>query len=238
VRADLEYASILVAPDADAAAAYGDRHLDRAAPEAYDLKIAEEFYQRALALDPTQKYANHQLARIAFLRNELPLALARIDWQIERHGEEIPSSYYVRGLIEGYMENYEASAKDYAIYVVHDPTNWAATNDLAWVLLKANKPKDALVVIDKVLPTWPENPWLLNSKATALYEMGRYEEARAAAVAAARNVVNVTPDEWSRAYPGNDPLIATKGVADFQKAVLENMHTITLALQARQKDVR
>ena len=113
--------------------------------------------------------------------------------------------------------------------IVRDPTNWAATNDLAWVLLKAKRYEDALVAIDKVIALWPENPWLLNSKATALYELGRLEEAKVAADAAGIAVMKITEAEWSRAYPGNDPLIAGEGLKAFRDAVHANIHTISSA---------
>src|SRR6185503_11461879 len=98
--------------------------------------------------------------RVAFLKGDFNKALARIDLQISLHSDKVPSSYYVRGLIEGFMGDYESAARDYKIYLKGDPTNWAAGNDYAWVLLKADKPKEALEVIDSVIPFWKENPWL------------------------------------------------------------------------------
>lgn len=211
---------------------YGEKHFDASDSSQYDLDRAEYFFARA-ASDPSLPYLNHELARISFLKGDFNKALAQINLQISLHGTSTPNSYYVRGLIEGYMGRYDDAVRDYKIYVQSDPTNWAATNDLAWVLLKDDRPQEALQAIDTILPLWPENPWLLNNRATALFELGRLEEAKDVAEAAVGAVTHVIEQDWLRAYPGNDPLIAKDGVAAFKKAVEENMHMIDLALQNR-----
>jgi hypothetical protein len=85
---------------------------------------------------------------------------------------------------------------------------------------------------------WPENPWLLNSRATALFELGQLDRAHEVIIQAAAAVETVTPAEWIKAYPGNDPLIAIDGVAAFKKAVAENMHSISEKRDAEQKVVQ
>ncbi len=224
---DVAYA---VSPTAARAYAYGVAHFDAANPAQYDINRASYFFNLAVAKDPTLPYIYHELARIAFLRGNFNQALALIDIQIERQGDKTPNSYYVRGLIEGYMGLYDASAKDYEHFIRFDPHDWAAKNDEAWVLLKAKRYADALAVTDSGLADDPANPWLLNSNATALYELGRYREALAVAEKASAAVALLTPAQWSHAYPGNDPAIAAQGLATFQKAVRDNMHTISLAV--------
>lgn len=230
MRAWHEYAVLMLIPSATRAYADANKYFDASDPSRYDIAHAEKLYEMALRLDPKLPGVHHQLARIAFLGGRFHTALSFIDAEIALPGGPVSSSsYYVRGLIEGYMERYAEAVKDYETYVKADPTNWAATNDLAWVLLKANQPKDALAAIEKVLPRWPQNPWLLNSKATALFELGHLAEARDAVVAALRAVMHITEANWLQAYPGNDPLIAEQGIEAFQSAVRANMHTILLA---------
>ncbi len=106
------------------------------------------------------------------------------------------------------------------------------------MLLKDNKPKEALAAIDTVLPYWQENPWLLNSRATALFDLGRKKEAYDAILLASAAVAKLTPSQWSRAYPGNDPLIGQEGVDKFKKAVDNNMHRISEALKDRADNVQ
>ena len=106
------------------------------------------------------------------------------------------------------------------------PTNWAALNDYAWVLLKAGEHERARDAALRGLEYFPENAWLLNSLAIALYELGEYEDAHDASQKAATAVARVSESEWSHAYPGNDPAIAAEGLTTFKGAVEKNMHMI------------
>lgn len=177
-----ESVAFAVDPTAARAFAYGEVHFDATDdPTYYDLDRAQMFFEKAAAIDPTYPYLYHELARVAFLQGNLPLALARINFQISMHGNSEPNSYYVRGLIEGYMGDYSDAANDYAHFLQFDPTDWAAMNDDAWVLLKAQRYQAALSITTRGLAFQPDNPWLLNSYATALYQLGDYKQALAAA---------------------------------------------------------
>lgn len=125
----------------------GEKHFNATDPGEYDIARAEHFFNLA-AKDQSLAYVNHELARIAFLRGDFDLALARINLQISLHGTSTANSYYVRGLIKGFMGDYEAAARDYETYLRHDPKNWAGINDYAWVLLKGKRYKDALIALD------------------------------------------------------------------------------------------
>src|SRR3989344_2355627 len=150
------------------ACAYGDRHFSAPEVREYDINRAEYWYLRALKMDPNLLGANHQLARIAFLRGNFSKAISLINAEIALpKGPVTPSSYYIRGLIEGYMGRYDDSSKDYEHYLESDPHNWAALNDLAWGLLKAQRFSEAADATKKGLAYFPENPWLLNSRARA-----------------------------------------------------------------------
>lgn len=234
------YEDVFLALDPSAARAlhYGNRYFDAKHAKDYDLARAEHLYEKAAMLDATTPLLQHQRARIAFLKSDFYGALAWINAELETNPSPVPESYYLRGLVEGYMGDFDAAAEDYETYLRADPKNWAAINDYAWVLLKADRPLEALVAVDWGLLYWPDNPWLLNSKATALFERGELEKAHEAVAHAAQAVMHVTEEDWMRAYPGNDPLIAKEGVGAFQKAVLENMHTIALALEEGTKSVQ
>jgi tetratricopeptide (TPR) repeat protein len=216
-------------PSAALAFEYGERHFDGQNPAEYDIARATYFFNKAALLDPTTLYLFHELARIAFLRGDFKTAMADINLQIALHGDQTPNSYYVRGLIEGYMGDYTDSANDYQHFLATDPQNWAGINDYAWVLLKAGRPQDAVVATAYGLKYFPGNPWLLNSNAIGLYEMGLITPARDQAHAALAAAAGITEAQWLHAYPGNDPKIAAEGIAAFQSAVIENMHSIILA---------
>jgi tetratricopeptide (TPR) repeat protein len=229
LRFAYEDVRLSVSPSAPLAYSYGSRHFDAAQASDYDIARAEMLFKKAKTLDPALPLVRHQLARIAFLKGDFADALALVNDEIAKNPNPSPSSYYVRGLIEGFKGDYVSSAKDYEEYLRSDPNNWAAINDYAWVLLKDKRYLDALNALNWGLMTWPENPWLLNSKATALFEMKKYSDANVAVQAAGRAVAKVTEADWLRAYPGNDPLIAREGVRAFREAVRKNIHTISLA---------
>jgi tetratricopeptide (TPR) repeat protein len=215
----------------------GEKHFNAMDAHNYDVVRAEYFFNIA-AKDQSIPYINHELARVAFLKGDFDLALARINLQISLHGTSTPNSYYIRGLIQGFRGDYAAAARDYEAYLRTDPKNWAAITDYSWVLIKDKRYKEALVALDWGLIYWPENPWLHNARATALFELGRLDEARAAVEAASRAMVSVDEAAWLTAYPGNDPLIAARGVAEFQGAVEDNMHTIQAAVERHEKGVQ
>lgn len=222
-------AMFVVYPTAERAIAYADESFSSQNDSRYDLARAKFYYTRALGFRPSA-YVHHQLARIEFLEGNFNSAMFFINRAIENSDTVYPNSYYIRGLIEGYMGNYSAAAKDYEQYVSSDTHNWAALNDYAWVLLKDQRYSDALKVVADALQYFPENAWLLNSAATTLYELGQYDQALALAQAAEEAALKVKESEWLVAYPGNDPGIAQKGLAEFRNALKENIHTIALAL--------
>jgi len=232
VPPDYMYENISFAfdPSASRAFAYGEQHFSSASPDSYDVGRAEYFFNIAVAKDPTLLYVHHELARISFLHGEFPDAMKQINLQITMHGDTTPNSYYIRGLIEGFMGDYADSAKDYEHFLQFDPHDWAAINDYAWVLLKAGRAKDAEVATAAGIAYFPNNPWLLNSNATALYELKEYPEALVSAQKALATVQNLTEAEWLHAYPGNDPKIGAQGLAAFKVAVADNMHTIDSAI--------
>lgn len=205
---------------------FGTRHFSVDDPADYDINRAKRFYMLAASKDPSMLNVYHQLARISFLQSDFKTALTQIDFQIDMHGETTPPSYYVRGLIEGYTGDYVDAEVDYAHFLRLEPENWAGLNDYAWVLLKDNKPAMAAAATASGLALYPDNPWLLNSSATALYEIGDVTGARVMVERAKAAVQTLTPAQWSIAYPGNDPAIAQEGVDTFKKAVDDNMRMI------------
>lgn len=221
--------AFLLAPSGARAAAFGDMHFGASAA-IYDIDRAEYFYQKAAALDPQYPYVYHQLARIEFLKGNFNTAVFYINKQIELHGDTAPSSYYVKGLIEGYMGRYADAAKDYEHYLSLVPPNWAGMNDYAWVLLKAGRAADAVPETQRGLVLFPDNAWLLNTSAIGLFETGKLKEALAHAKAAVEASGKITESQWLTAYPGNDPKVAQEGIATLRKSSEDNMHMIEAAL--------
>lgn len=227
-----EDAMLALTPSAARAYEYGNRHFDARTVEGYDVKRAEELYTIAAAIDSDYPGLQHQLARIEFLYGNYDNGLSRINREIEVHGDANPNALYIKALILGFKGDYLAAAETYERYFTIAPANWGAINDYSWVLMKADLPEGALAALEWGLAEWPENPWLLHNKAIALFELGSYEEAAAAADAATARVATVTEEDWLTAYPGNDPLLAEEGLASFKNAVMENREKIAARLSA------
>jgi len=230
LRISHERAQFRAHPSAELAFQYGGEHFNSSKRRAYDIEAAEYFFLQAAFLNPKLPYLNHELARIAFLNGDFDTALVRINREIALYGDIEPNTYYVRGLIRGYRGDYDEAVADYERYVASDPTNWAALNDLAWVLLKAERSQEADDVSREGLSYVPDNPWLLNTNAIAKYELGDFEGAYESARKAQRAVQTLTVQEWLIAYPGNDPKVATDGMNTLKASIEQNMHSVELAL--------
>ncbi len=211
-------------PSAERAYAYGVVHFSSSQRDAYDIDRAEYFFRRAIALNNRQPLAYHQLARIAFLRGEFSQAMTYINNELFLNPEPSPSSYYMRGLIRGYMGDYPEAVTDYQMYLTRKPANWAGFNDFAWVLVKDNRPAEAWEIVLHGLASYPTNPWLLNTGAIASYELGETERARSMALDAARFALALSEKDWLVAYPGNDPAVAQEGISTLYTAIMQNIH--------------
>ena len=218
-------------PSAQRAMMLGTRHFNARDTVAYDIDAAEYYFREAEHLDPDTPYLYHQLARVAFIRGDLDMALALIDIQIEKAGDSAPNSYYIKGLIEGYKGLYADAVRDYYHYVsLRKTPSWAAYNDLAWVLLKAERTEEARRELEKSLAYFPDNPWLLNSYGVALFEVGQDTQALEALRHAAIYAPRVSKSEWLAAYPGNSPRSAEQGLQTLTDSIEANIHMVQARL--------
>lgn len=215
-----------VAPTDERFFNYGVRHFDARIAGQYDVKRAYSLFTQLRARNAGFPYVHHELSRLEFLAGRFDSALAYINEEIIRHGEDEPNTYYMRALIRGYMKDYAGAAADYETYFKMTPANWAGINDYSWILLEAGHPDGAYEALEWGLKEWPGNAWLLANQATALYELERYEEAKKVAIEAKVAVEALTVAEWLNAYPGNDPLVAQDGLRQFKDATETNLAKI------------
>ncbi len=190
---------------------------------AYNLSLAEWYLKRALELDSDTPDAWHQLARIDFLRGDFNRALEKINTQIDLHGDSLMSSYYIRGLIFGYMGRFAEAEIDFRRFIAWNPDGWAGWNDLSWVYFAQGKYSEAADAAEWGLEKHPGNPWLLNSRGVALLNLGEKIEAEQLLTQALGIVSVITPETWAQAYPGNDPGIAERGLRAFRETVNNNL---------------
>ena len=205
----------------------GMRHFNSKDAEAYDIDEAQYFLTHAARLDPKYPYVFHQIARIYFLKAEYPQALDAINREMANDpSSERAPVFYMRGLIEGYLGQYDAAVRDYKEAVRLVPDRWEARVDYAWVLIKTGNISEAQRIVDAGLVAHPENPWLLSMKATILHEEGNNNEALPAARLALQAVDGITEAMWLTAYPGNAPQAAAIGIRTLREAARKNLELI------------
>ncbi len=215
--------ALFIDTDADLAVSIGNYYFNVNNEGAYNLKKAKYYFNRALELDPDVLVAWHQLARINFLAGNFSDALLEINKQIEIHGDGSMSPYYVRGLIYGFMNEYEKAEKDFLIFAEWDEGNWAVYNDLAWIYFKNGDYEKAEQISRKGLGFDPNNPWLLNSYGVSLMNTNKSADANIALLKALDEAQKLTPLAWQKAYPGNNPNVAKEGLENFIEAIEFNV---------------
>lgn len=220
----MQKAYVSAFPSADKAYATGLSYFSGG--PSYDIDKAEYFFKQAVVLEPNYPYVHHQLARIAFLRGEFALALEEINREIEYYGDKHPNAYYVRGLIQGFAGKYGKAAADFERFIKLKPDVWAGYNDYGWTLLKSKRLHSAVKMLKTAVARFPDNAWLLNSYAIALYEVADTAGALDVAERAVRAASVLTAEEWSKANPGNDPAIGKEGLEAFQRSTQENVQSI------------
>lgn len=204
---------------ADFAVEIGNYYFNVYKDGTYDLDSAEKYYKKALKLDSNVSDAWHQLARINFLRGNFNAALSQINKQIEIHGSSFMASYYIRGLINGFLGNFKQAENDFKFFLIWDNKNWAAHNDLAWIYFKEGDYKKVEEIARSGLEWNKNNPWLLTSLGVALINLNKKYEARAILNKALSEAKNLTAQDWQNAYPGNNPLVADKALAGMIKTI-------------------
>ena len=191
----------------------------------YDLEKAEAGFTKAVEIDPKILWGHYQLARVYFVKGEKDRALEEINKELEVNPENL-RSLYVRGLI------YESSGKlaeaeaDFKRFVLWAPKEWAGYNDLAWILAKEGKYREAKEVLLEALKKTgraEKNSWLWNSLGVAELNLGEYANARKSFTKAKESVNMLLLKDWQSAYPGNNPVESERGLADFKRAIEENL---------------
>lgn len=201
----------------------GNYYFNAGGDGVYDLELAKKYFEKALELDPLVLDAWHQLARIDFLNGDFESALLKINKQIELHGENHMASYYIRGLIHGYSGKFNEGVDDFLTFLTWGPNNWAVYNDLAWIYFQAGYYETTEKIAQQGLSYFPDNPWLLTMKGISLINLGDKEGARNALGKALEEAAGLTVNDWKRAYPGNAPNIAEKGLSEIVKAIEFNL---------------
>ena len=220
--------ALSISPSTSLAFAIGDHYFNAKGSGVYDLSKAQTYYEKTLELDPSQPLARYQLARIDFLKGHFDTALIKTNKQIELHGDNPQSTYYLRALIYGYSKQFKEAEKDFLKFIAWKPNSWAAHNDLAWVYFQQGEYQKSFAIAQEGLIHNPGNAWLLNSEGIALLNLGRFTEAAKILTEARLAAGNLHEEDWQRAYPGNDPRVASGALQKMREAIDLNLSLATL----------
>ena len=191
-------------------------------PSSYNIPKAEKYLKIASFIDPKSSAAHYQLGRIYFVRNDLKKAGSEIDKAINLNPEKT-RSYYIKGLIDGYSENYNEAIIDFKKFIEMFPKEWAGYNDLAWAYYKNNDYENAKITLEKGLSIKPDNPWLLNGLGVSLLALKEYSKSEEILNKADQLSNKLSLNEWKLSYPGNDPSSADWDLAEFKTNIKYNL---------------
>ena len=215
--------SLFLDQDAMLALSIGNYYFNVEGNGVYDLKKASVYFRRALEMDPNVPDAWHQLARIDFLHSNFRGAYDKINKQINLHGNSLMASYYIRGLINGFLGNTDGAERDFKTFLAWDTKNWAAHNDLAWIYFSKGDYRNTEAIAREGLASNSGNAWLLTSLGVALLNEGKKEEARAILAEAFQASEKLNAADWHHAYPGNDPSLGDTGLAKMREVIRQNL---------------
>lgn len=203
----------------------GEYYLNIPNEGAYDLGLAEFYFIEALRANPNIHLAWYHLGHLSFVRGDFASSIYRLNKQIELHGAHaVPGTYYVRALVYAYDQRYEKAIEDFSKFIEEvDPQSPWAHTDLAWVYLMQGDYQMAYDTTEKGLEYNPDNTWLLAMAGVALLNLDENEKAEAYLETAYEHSLKLTPDDWGKAYPANDPSIRAESLAFMQKTILDNL---------------
>lgn len=197
----------------------------------YSLPCARYAYSRAISLDPKgDTLAWYQLGRIDFLEGNFGAALNKFRKQIEYFGDEIPNVYYMIGLTNGYAaresnseQSWKAAEAGFTRFLEFFPESPWGRTDLAWIYFAQGKYEAMKPILEKGLEYEPNHAWLLNMYGLALLNTGERARAHEYFSRAYEEAAKLTPEDWGRAYPGNDPNSWPTALGEMRNAIAQNI---------------
>ena len=197
----------------------------------YDLEKAYAYFAEAIRRDPDgNNLAWLQFGRVEFLRGNFESAIGSFNKQLEYFGSEVPNVHYMLGLTHAYRAratgnttDWERAAEAFGQFLTFQPASPWARTDLAWVYFAQGNYEAMLPILEGGLERNPEHPWLHNMYGLALLNIGEREKAREHFLKARGYAATLTPADWGRAYPGNDPEDWERGLMEFRTAIAKNL---------------
>lgn len=193
-------------------------------PQLYNVTFAQFFFQRAThpLVGTPCPFAFHQLSRTHFIQGNLEKSLTYAKQELTLYPEH-KATYYVMGLTYGYLNQEADAINTFREYLEYKPTSWAGRNDMAWLQFRTGDIVGALDTINPAYDMYPNNPWVLNTYGVILMNLGVYDEAKRVLELGSTISMNMTEDEWGRAYPGNNPAVYKSGLSAMRESFKDNL---------------
>lgn len=198
-------------------------------PSLYNIRLAQFFYENQLEKDAaanriSEQNLNYQLGRVHFIKGDSYKSLEYLKAEEMLHPEN-KRVHYMKGLTYGYLNLEELAIEEFAKFIEWKPESWAARNDKAWLEFRIGKIDDALKTIEPVAHL-TDNAWVQNTYGVLLMNKGRYVESKQALEHAKVAANKLTPAEWGKVYPGNDPRVYRQGLRATKKSIEGNLEFV------------
>ncbi len=189
---------------------------------AYDTEKARFYFRKSLQQNDSQYFTHYQLGRLYFLNGLFPLAIREFNTTLEL-SPAFPRTYYMRGLTYAYMKRFDSAIADFNKFIEIIPNEWASYNDLAWIYFQQGDFENALEITDKGLEYASANVWLRMMRGVVLLNLKDYQNAKQELTVAFAGYEKLTPEDWGRAYPGNDPAWLEEGLREMGVIIRFNL---------------
>lgn len=188
----------------------------------YDVRKAQYHFKKTIQLDSKFLGAHYQLGRSYFIVGRFPEAYTHIQLE-EFINPELGKVHYMKGLIAGFMKEFELAEEEFKRFIQYDSFNWAGYNDLAWIQFAQGKYHDAEATAREGLAQAAGNPWLQNAIGVNLLAQDRPTEASEYFYLAKEGFSKMTASQWGIAYPGNAPQEHINGLRETLMAIERNI---------------
>lgn len=202
----------------------------------YDLSLAKKASEKAIKINSSVAFAHYMRGRIEFIQGNFDEALTDFDKELSLYPAN-KRPLYMRGLVYAYRGkegDLLLAENDFRAFVTWSPTEWAGYNDLAFVFAKEKKYTEAVLILKEGIAKangGATNPWLWNALGVMELNLNRPKEAVSALIQAQEFAGSLTDTNWRRAYPGNNPSTAQRGLESMKAAIARNVIKAYAALE-------
>ncbi len=210
----------------------------------YNRDCARIAYMRATEIDPKgDRYTWYQLGRVNFLDGNFDQALQNLTTQLRYFNEDVPNVHYMLGLTYGYRaregggeSDWKKTEEHFQRFITIDPRAPWPRVDLAWAYFAQGKYETMIPIVVEGLQFSPTNPWLLNMYGLALLNTGKEKEAYVQFKKAGGNLQTLTPEDWGRSYPGNDPADWEHGLSEMRRLIEVNLELASTSMKSTESE--